>query len=514
MEKPRMRPILLAFLLVLPALVMKAQRIHYSEAEPEDGRQINFEVIGRVGGQINIYKNYRAKNDVSIYDNEMKLRTRINLEFMPDRVGAVDFVAYPDFYYIIYQYQKKNVAYCSAVKMDGNGKVIAGPFDLDTSHIPSINDNQVYAVVNSDDKQQIMVLKVNRRDERKFLITTILFNKDLQVQARNRVAYPAADHDGVFTDFILDNDGDVAFARCGHSSSREYINRIDFIQKLKDEDSLRVLNIPLDNYMLDEVKVKADNANRRFILSSFYYKQRKGNIDGIYNWVWDKKAQAPAASQPFVLGDTLRLDARTDNASLKTAFNDYFIKHVIPTKDGGFAVLAEMYYTTSRTNNWNRWDYLYGYNAYTPLDYWYYSPYNSMNYYRWWDPYSRYNNYSGTRHYAENIMIFFFDRNAKMSWSNVLRKTQFDDFSDMFLSYQIFVAEGEAHLLYNQMERRELMLNSSSINSRGELKKDPTLHNLDKGYTFMPRFGKQIGASSIVIPCMYKNYICFALVDF
>jgi hypothetical protein len=514
MENSRMKKVLFSFLLVLSGHLAQAQRIHYSEAEPEDGRQLNFEVIGRVGGQINIYKNYRSRNDVSIYDNEMKLKTRINLDFMPERVGVVDFVAYPDFYYMIYQYQKKGVAYCTAVKMDGNGKMLAGPMDLDTSHIPSVNDNQVYAVVNSDDKQQIMVLKVNRRDERKFLITTILFNKDLQVQSRNRMAYPAADHDGVFTDFILDNDGDLAFGRCGHSTSREYISRIDFIQKLRSEDSLRVLNIPLNSYMMDEVKVKADNANKRFILSSFYYKQKRGNIDGLYNWVWDKKLQSTVASEPFIIGDTLRLDARSDNASLKSAFNDYFIKHIVPTKDGGFAVLAEMYYTTSRSNNWNRWDYLYGYNAYTPLDYWYYSPYNSMNYYRWWDPYSRYNNNSGTRHYAENVMIFFFDRNAKLTWSNVLRKTQYDDYSDMFLSYQIFVTGGAAHLLYNSMERRELMLSSSSISAQGELKRDPTLRNLDKGYTFMPRLGKQVGAASLVIPCMYKNYICFALLDF
>lgn len=514
MENSRITKALATLFWVMAATLAQGQKIHYSEAEAEDGRQLNFEIIGRVGGQVNVYKNYRSKNDISIYDNEMKLKTRINLTFMPERVTAVDFVAYPDAYWMIYQYQRKNVAYCTAVKMDGAGKVISEPIDLDTTHVPGSSDHQLYAVVNSDDKQKIMVVKVNSKDEKKYLITAILFDKDLQLLARNRMAYPAKEHDGVFTDFIVDNDGDLGFARCGHSNNREFVNRIDFIEKMHDEDSLRVVNIPLNDFMMDEVKIKVDNVNRRFILTSFYYKTRKGNIDGIYNWVWDKKLQVQAVSTPFILGDTLRLDARSDNAALKSAFNDYFIKHVVPTKDGGFAVLAEMYYTTSRTNNWNRWDYLYGYNPYTPMDFWYYSPYSSMNYYRWWDPYSRYNNYSGTRHYAENVMIFFFDKNGKMVWTNVLRKSQYDDYSDMFLSYQIFVAGGAAHLLYNSMERRELMLSSSSINAQGDLKKDPTLRNLDKGYTFMPRFGKQVGPNAIVIPCMYKNYICFALLDF
>ena len=34
----------------------------------------------------------------------------------------VDFFAYNDFSYIIYQYQNKNVVYCNAVKIDGKEK--------------------------------------------------------------------------------------------------------------------------------------------------------------------------------------------------------------------------------------------------------------------------------------------------------------------------------------------------------------------------------------------------------
>ena len=38
----------------------------------------------------------------------------------------VDFFPYSDFTYMIYQYQKKNVVYCEAVKMDGKGKKAFG----------------------------------------------------------------------------------------------------------------------------------------------------------------------------------------------------------------------------------------------------------------------------------------------------------------------------------------------------------------------------------------------------
>ena len=42
----------------------------------------------------------------------------------------------------------------------------------------------------------------------------------------------------------------------------------------------------------------------------------------------------------------------------------------------------------------------------------------------------------------------------------------------------------------------------------------PTLHNLDRGYDFMPRYGKQVSSWESIIPCLYRNYLCFAKVDF
>ncbi|MFN9937844.1 MAG: hypothetical protein ACK56I_00060, partial [bacterium] len=83
----------------------------------------------------------------------------------------------------------------------------------------------------------------------------------------------------------------------------------------------------------------------------------------------------------------MRSDARSDNTSLKMAFNDYFIRQVIPTRDGGFAVIGELYYTSSRSGGWNRFDYLYGGMGMMPYNY-YYSPYSSLNQWRWADPWN------------------------------------------------------------------------------------------------------------------------------
>jgi hypothetical protein len=82
------------------------------------------------------------------------------------------------------------------------------------------------------------------------------------------------------------------------------------------------------------------------------------------------------------------------------------------------------------------------------------------------------------------------------------------------ISHYLLNTGGELHFLFNQYERRTLLLSDQSIGPDGKITRHPTLKNLDRGFEFMPRFGKQIGARSIVMPCQYRNYLTFAKIDF
>jgi hypothetical protein len=73
---------------------------------------------------------------------------------------------------------------------------------------------------------------------------------------------------------------------------------------------------------------------------------------------------------------------------------------------------------------------------------------------------------------------------------------------------------GELHFLFNIYERRTLLLNDQSINAEGKVTRYPTFRNLDRNIEFMPRFGKQVSARSIIMPCQFRNYLIFAKIDF
>jgi len=499
---------LLSFFLVAFSTPSLGQRIVYSQPGNDDTRRMNFEVIGKVSGNFLIYKNTQGKSYVSVYNNNMEEVSKIEQDYIPDdRLINVDFFPYSDFSYLIYQYQKKNVVYCNSVRIDGNGKRITEVVTLDTSHLGFTASNKIYSAISNENKSKLMVFKINSKNKSKFIITTLLYDAELALQKRSTFLMPMEEHDDNLDEFNLDNDGDLVFSRFARNNN-ETINNTTLFWKPSDQDTLTAITVPQDKVLLDEIHIKVDNSNKRYFLTSFYYAKKRGNIEGFYFYVWDKQSRQPVLQNAVVLGDDLRKDAKGD-ANMKMAFNDYFVRNVIIKKNGGFLINTESYYTTSRSSNWNRWNYLYGgpmssfdyYTTYSPL-------YNSWY---WRD---RYNSYQNVRRHADNVTVLSFDNTGKLEWSGVIHKEQYDDESDDRISYLTVNTGSQIHYLFNVDERRALLLNDYTLSADGQLNHNPTLKNLDKGYEFLPKFGKQVSVNQLVIPCYYRNYICFAKIEF
>ena len=501
---------ILPVLMICSGLTATAQKIVYSEPEKDDTRRLDFEIAGKVGGNFLIYKNNKNKSWIAVLDNDMKQIAKVEQDYVPDndRMVNVDFFPYTDFCYMIYQYQKKNILYRMASKIDGNGKKIGGVMELDTTQIGFAADNKIYTVLTSEDKSSIGIFKINSKNKKVYLMTTLLLNEKLEMQKKSRLAIPMEERNDYLGDFHLDNEGDLVFCKFFRNSN-DNISRAILAIKYAQADTLMMRELNIEKTWLDEIHIKVDNFNKRYLLTSFFYNERKGNIDGFYFYVWDKIKAAPFFESSSVFTDELRKEARGD-ATVKMAFNDYFIRNIIARKDGGYIIGSESYYTTSRFNNWNRWDYLYG-SPYmsSSNNYYYYSPYYN-NF--WWT--SRSNNNQAVRYHADNITVLSFNSSGQIEWSNIMGKSQFDDESDDLLSYQLMNTGGQIHFLFNQLEKRTLLLSDQSITPDGEVNRSPTLHNLSKEYQFMPRYAKQVSSYELVVPCQFRNYICFAKVEY
>src|SRR5215218_5347168 len=192
----------------------RAQRIIYSEPDRDDTRRMNFEIIGKVSGNFLIYKNLRGKNAISVYNNNMEQIGRVEHDYMQsDRLINVDFFPYPDHSYMVYQYQRKNVVYCDAVKIDREGKKASDIIQLDTTHIGFAANNKIYSAITSEDRGKILITKINSRNRSNYVITTLLFDNALNLLQRGRMNMPMEERDDYIGDFAVDNDGDMVFTK-------------------------------------------------------------------------------------------------------------------------------------------------------------------------------------------------------------------------------------------------------------------------------------------------------------
>ena len=507
-----MKKVLLSIFFLCLGLFAFTQTIVYSEPDSDDVRDMSFDIIGKMNGNILVYKTASNQHYICVYDAEMKQVDRFKLDYLTERVYNVSFVQYPEFAYLFYQYQKRSIIYCMAVKLDASGNKMGYPIQLDTTDSREVQNNKIYSFVQSADKQKIQFFKINTTNSNVHQITTLLFDKSLNLINKSSEAVPMRERNSFLTSFEIDNNGRFAFIKAIGTSGNDNISQLVLITKEAASSVFNYHNLSKqENVYLDEIKLKVNNSNSQYIITSFFSNKRRGDVQGIYVSIWDNNTNKEKLSTTVVFDNDFRNDAKGD-ASTKTAFDDFFIKDIITKKDGGFLLTSQCEYSSSHGNNGNlnRWDYMNNSSYYGTGSYY---SFGSPNYYS--SPWNRFgNNYNITRYYSDNIAIISLDSTAKLQWSNVIRKSQFDDNTEAYIGYGMFNAGNQLKFLFNVLEKRQQMLNEQSITPDGQIIRSSTLRGLDKGFDFMPRNAKQVGAKQIIVPCMLRSSLCFAKIDY
>jgi hypothetical protein len=500
----------LSFLLFFP-IICFAQKITYSEIQKGDSRDMSFDIIGKIKENVFIFKNARFKYALSVYNAEdMELKEIVDLDFIPEKSFNVDYILQPDNFYFIYQFQRKGIVYCMGAKMDSAGHLVGQPFQLDTTQVGTFGETKIYSTINSEDKKQIMIFKILKRNDQ-FKFATLLFDKNLKLIHKSRSTIEFDERKDEFSDFSLDNAGNFIFTRSAKLGIRSNSFSLFLLSKAALQDSFTERKIDLKGLFIDEVKIKIDNLNKRYLFNAFYYLENRGNIDGIFCSVWDLKGDT-TFSTVFTRLDASVRDIAKLKGNNKYALNDFFIRNVILKKDGSFLLAAEDYSTqTSGSNmNWNRWDYLYG----SPFV----SPYNNYYYNRsfggFYRPYGSFNNTQSVRYYYNNILLLDVNPAGNVLGDKVITKEQFADDNDNYLSFSTFITGSEIHFLYNLTEKRDKFITDNILTASGEMIRNPTLRTVERGFEFMPKLSKQIGARQIIVPCSYRSQICFAKIEF
>jgi len=257
-----------------------AQKIYYSQPERDDSRNTAFEIIGKVGQHILVYKDNNGDEAISIYDNEMNPVNRVPLRFRYNLLN-VDFINYPNQFILIYQYQYRRYVYCYGMIMDENASIIGQPVLIDSTDVGFGNlKHKLYSVTYSDDKHRILVYKINQNKELTNIFYTFLLNDQLQLLNNSRVSLPMENRKDYLTGFSLDNEGNFVFVKVGKANNKDLAADAWMVTKPAYEDTFYTAAIPLNHRYIDEFKLKLDNDHHLSYAVSFFYDTRRNDVAG------------------------------------------------------------------------------------------------------------------------------------------------------------------------------------------------------------------------------------------
>jgi hypothetical protein len=505
-----------------------AQSYVLSGIEKTDKDQMQYEVLGKVDGRYWIYKNNEGIATIAQYNDQMQLVQQNDLAFLPKKINAIEFITKSNRVYAFYQFQAATTVYAMMAELDEKAQLVGAPTVVDTAEkIRPGAETKIFNLVESQDRSKLLLFSVNTTNPASIKIKTMALSTPFGLLNEATISINAQNKKSHLSDFAIDNKGNLFCLRNIEQPKAAPMVSLVYMAA----DGSEVLETPIVNnsLLLDDIRLKINNANGTVLVNSFYATEKKGSIEGMYTFVWDITNKTNSLTNASRFTDAVR-DAVTDRRNLKTAFDNYYFDQVQPNADGGFTIIAEAATTSSNRSAFSRWDYYWGGPFYNPYIFSYWN--RPFGFYPWarfgwgmmrpwgwgwgfgWNswmmnPYASFG-YPSVTYSAGKVAILNFDAKANIQSVKTIDKQQSDVNVDQFIGYgQINNAAG-TNFLYYQKSKGVRQLVHQQLNPSGALVQGNPIVLKEKQIEWMPRSLKQVGEKEAILPYQLKGKLGFA----
>lgn len=465
---------------------LQAQDIIYSKSDKFEFRSGEFSVVGKEGGKLYVYRGSAEGYYLDVYDNDMHRLATVVLDFIPKRSYGNKFITYPGKILSLYQQSEGGDVVQYAALLDENGRLLKKPVEIERARSSFLGGRSGlfnYAV--SYNKQQIVIYGAGTKGE-DLNIKTIWLDTALNKQSVSEAQF-TADNNVVYGDGIVNDDGQFFLSAYTPYGSRDYADRVWLLSLKAGSTQFETAEIPMGDLFASSTYMElAKNANRIYV-GGFYALKKNGNFDGIIYTYYDIATNSFKDFKSIGFSDNLRA-AATDR-SKKRAFNDFRVRQLIVRNDGGFVMITEDFYVSTRSN------YNQGFGYYS----WYYPTMSST---------VREYNYG-------DILAISCNGDGVPEWNQFIRKNQYSqEDGGLFSSYALINTGGALGLLFNDfnMNRSKIQLATLDANGKSSIQMLTGFKAQDPDW--LPKSGKQVSSKEFVVPCLKRNEICFAKVVF
>jgi hypothetical protein len=510
-----------------------AQSYVLSGIEKTDKEAMQYEIIGKVANQYWIYKKNAGVSTIAVYNAQMQLVKQNDLAFLPASIRDIQFIKSANKVNLFYQFQANTTVYAATAELSTDGQLVGKPKIVDTAeNVRPGSHAKVFNLLESDDHSQLKLFSVNTTKANSIKVKVVTLSNAFEIVNEATVNVNAQNKQSVLSDFAVDNKGNLFCLR--NMTLANAAPAVSLLYLSADGSEVVESSILNNTLLLDDIRVKVDNANGRVILNSFYATEKKGNVEGIYSYIWDIAGKKEITSNASRFTDALRAAVSTKR-NLKGVFDNFYFDKLNVQADGSFVVIAEAAETYSNRSAFSRWDYFYGGPFYNPFMFNYWN--RPLGFYPWtrfglglgfgygfgfgmspfmWNPWM--NPFAGfgypsVTYNANKIALITIDAKGSIQNVKTIDKNQSDMNVDQFIGYGVLENNNATTFVYQKKEKGLSQFFINTLGKDGLLSKGANLVLAEKNYEWIPRSLKQTDENEALVPYQFKNRIGFAKIQ-
>lgn len=467
--------------------IARSQDVIYSPFDKFDFRNGDYAVVGMTGGSVFTYRNTGDDAMLDAFDDSMNKTATIILDFFPTKIYQTRFIACSDRILILYQALESNKVVQYAALLDQKGRLKNKPLEL--GHIKTsifgAMKTYFYSAV-SEDKKKLLIYTLNDKVDGVEMDCKWL-DDSLKVIKKAKAVFPS-NTKLTKGEVNIANDGTVYMAAYTTAGVQNYADDYMILSLPEGETKFKANYMNLHGKYAASGYMKIDNTNQTIYFGGFYTDRKNGNYNGIIYAAMNRNEDS-FSNLKFIPFD----EALISEASEKHhnhPFDNYVPMQVIAKNDGGFVMIAEDSYITTRTNYMPTVGY---YSAF-------YTPYNT----------------SLVREYHYNdIMALSYNKDGVREWKSFIHKEQYSqEDGGAFGSYALLNSGGSLAFLFNDFNSTRSRIQLATVDPVGKTDVSSFTPIGNNSPDWLPRAGKQVASRVLIVPCLLKKQICFARVDF
>ena len=482
-----LKAFLLAVLLFSTPYLTQAQEVTYSQYDKFDYRDDEYAVVGMTGGYLYCYRSSITDGSMlDAYDDSMNKVATVILDFFPGRIYETHFIAYPDKILVLYQALVSNKVIQYAALLDEKGRLKGKPIELGNVKTGILGATKTYfSYAISDNKKNILIYRIN--DHKGEIELDARWLDDNATVVKKSKATFKSDNDIEHGEVNIANDGTVYVAAYTADGMQHYADQYWILSLPIGANKFSPVELPLQERYAANGYMKIDNPNNQIYFGGFYTLSKNGDYEGVIYAIYDINTHSFQTVKFLPLGADLYHAAGFRHKSQN--FNYFQVRQIIVKNDGGFVLVTESQYVTSRSNI---------------------AP--GFGYYSFYSPYM---NTVVHEYHFNDIMALSYNKDGVREWGSFIPKNQYSqEDGGAFSSYSLLNTGGTLAFLFNDFNPNHSRIQLATLTDDGKTETHPFSPEGNDYPDWLPKSGKQVAGRILIVPCFHKKQICFAKVVF